>query len=145
MRTQTTDNQQWPHYDVTNTNVHVQQPRRRGRHPDAPRHHRNTQSHVIRNVKMTFTFAACNRIFDTRHQHDKHRKLNHLVQQYRCFHCHTNFHTKKERIAHAITVHPNAQAKSYPPGVYPLGDLWAPLKRNQIDVPTEVEPRPPEI
>ena len=74
---------------------------------------------------MTFTCEACNRILDTRHQHDKHWKLNHLGQQHRCFHCHTNFHTKEERIAHAITVHPNAQAKLYPPGVYPPGDLWA--------------------
>ena len=73
MRTQTTDNQQWPYDDVTDTNVYVQLPRGRGRHPDAPRHHRNTPSYVISNVKMTFTCEACNRTFDTRRQHDKHR------------------------------------------------------------------------
>ena len=116
MRMQTTANQQWPNYDVTNTNVHVWQPRGRGRHPDAPRHHKNTPSLVIWNVKMTFTCEACNRIFHTRHQYDKHLELNHLGQQYRCYHCHKNFRTKKERISHTITVHPNAQAKSYPPG-----------------------------
>ena len=96
-------------------------------HPDAPRHHKNTQSHVIWNVKTTFLCEACNCIFHTRHQHDIHRKLNHRGQQHRCFHCHTNFRTVKERIAHAITVHPKAQAKSYPPGVYPqviFGHHW---------------------
>ena len=145
MRTQTTDNQQWPYDDVTDTNVHVQLPRGRGRHPDAPRHHRNTPSYVISNVKMTFTCEACNRTFDTRRQHDKHQKLNHLGQQHRCFHCHSNFRTVKDRIAHAITVHPNAQAKSYPPEIYPPGDLWAPLKHNQIDVQPGFEPRPKQI
>ena len=91
------------------------------------------------------TCKACNRISHTRHQYDKHLELNHLGQQYRWYHCQKNFRTKKERISHAITVHPNAQAKSYPPGVFPPGDLWAPLKRNQIDIPTKVEHRPSEI
>ena len=59
----------------------------RERHPDAPRHHRTTQLYVIFNLKMTLICEACNWTFQTRYQYDKHLKLNHLEQQYRCYHC----------------------------------------------------------
>ena len=108
------------------------------RHPDAPRHHRNTQLYVILNLKMTLICEACNWTFQTRYQYDKHLKLNHLEQQYRCYHCQKNFRTKKDRISHATIAYPNAPAKSFPPGVFPPGELWAPLKPNQIDTPTDV-------
>ena len=122
-------------------------PTSRGRecHHDAPRHHRNTQLYVILNLKMTLTCEACNWTFHTRHQYDKHLKLNHLGQQYWCYHCQKNFRTEKDRISHATIAYPNAPAKSFPPGVSPPGNLWAPLKPNQIDTPTDVNNRPSKI
>ena len=89
--------------------------RGRERHPDTPRHHRNTQLYIILNLKMTLTCEACNWTFQTRHQYDKLLKLNHLGQQYRCYHCQKNFRTKKDRILHATIAYPNALAKSFPP------------------------------
>ena len=43
-------------------------PRGQERHPDVPRHHRNTQLYAILNLKMTLTSEACNWTFQTRHQ-----------------------------------------------------------------------------
>ena len=116
--------------------------RGRERHPDAPRHHRNTQLYIILNLKMTLTCEACNWTFQARHQYEKLLKLNHPGQQYRCYHCQKNFRTKKDRILHATIAYPNAPAKSFPPGVFSPGDLWAPLKPNQIDTPTNVNNKP---
>ena len=80
---------------------------------------------------MTLTWGAFNWILQTRHQYDKHVKLNHLGQQYRCYHCRKNFRTKKDRISHAIIAHPNAPTKSFPPGILPqaiFGHRWNQLK-----------------